>query len=175
MITCYKFIVPLCFIFFFSCNNAETHKTKDIDTNDSMSKEANDSISKEAFIKVMKTHLDAVSNKDLPTLESTLSPSGKMQLLLPKTEITNTTDEFIAYHRAWFKDTTWTFTTKILDTTIGETLGLAIVEILYSEPDRDGGPYYNRMYVSYTLEKQDGSWYVIKDHASSIEKSTDEK
>ena len=43
------------------------------------------------------------------------------------------------------------------------------------EPERDGKPYFNRMHISYTLEKQNGQWYVIKDHASSVEKSTDKK
>jgi len=38
---------------------------------------------------------------------------------------------------------------------------------------RDGVPYFNRMIVSYDLENLDGAWYVIKDHASSVEKSTD--
>lgn len=30
------------------------------------------------------------------------------------------------------------------------------------------------MIVSYDLVKENGYWYVVKDHASSIEKSTDQ-
>ena len=132
---------------------------------------------KKAFVDLMQKHLDAVSNRDLATLESTLAPDGKMQLILPGTEVTNTVEEFVDYHREWFKDTTtvWTFDTKILNTVVGPKMGIAVTEIIYKEPERNGVPYFNRMNVSYGLKKYKGRWCVIKDHASSIEKSTDKK
>lgn len=126
---------------------------------------------KKSFIAALHTHLDAVGNKDLISLKSTLSPTGKMSLILPNSEIIKNTDEFIKFHEEWFTDTTWTFETKILSTEIGEKIGIAITEILYKEPNRNGKPYFNRMIVSYGLEKIDNKWYVIKDHASSVEKS----
>jgi len=133
--------------------------------------------SKADFVSTMQKHLDAVSNKDLVALKSTMSPEGKMQLIVPGSEKINTVDGFMDYHRKWFQDTTttWTFETKILNTEIAGTLGMAITEIVYREPERNGEPYFNRMHVSYVLEKKKGKWYIIKDHASSIEKSTDKK
>ncbi len=153
-------------IVLFSCNkNAEkTHESTDKQIN-------NDSL----FIQTMQKHLDAVSNKDIKTLESTLSPNGEMQLILPSSEIIYSAEKFLDYHRDWFKDTTWTFETKILNTDVSNDFGMAITEIVYREPDREGEPYFNRMTVSYDLKKIDGNWYIIKDHASSIEKSTDQK
>ena len=124
-----------------------------------------------SMVTLMQRHLDAVSNRDLETLENTLSPQGNMQLILPGMEMMNSAEEFMAYHREWFQDTTWTFDTNILNTEIGDRLGMAITEIVYREPDRNGKPYFNRMIVSYVLEKNNGQWYVIKDHASSVEKS----
>lgn len=157
-----KTILILVAAFHISCHDSNTKVTI-----------KNDASHKEAFLKTMQNHLDAVSNKDLKSLESTLSPTGKMQLILPKAEVKHSVSDFMEYHREWFKDTTWSFKTKITDTTIGETMGIAIVEIVYSEPERDGKPYYHRMTVSYALEMQEDIWYVVKDHASSIEKSTD--
>ncbi|MHA7055709.1 YybH family protein [Aquimarina sp. M1] len=125
------------------------------------------------FIATMQKHLNSVSNRDLSSLESTMNPNGKMQLILPGSEIINGVDGFIEYHKAWFNDSTWTFETNILNTNIGNKFGMAITEIVYREPLRDGKPYYNRMIVSYDLEKVNGNWYIIKDHASSVEKSTD--
>ena len=125
----------------------------------------------ERFVSTMRKHLDAVSNRDLATLQSTLSPDGKMQLILPDTEIMYSAEAFMNYHEEWFQDTTWTFETRLLNTEIGEKIGMAITEIVYREPDRNGKPYFNRMTVSYVLKKVAGQWYVIKDHASSIEKS----
>ena len=126
------------------------------------------------FMLTMQKHLQAVSNKDIKALKSTLSSSGNIQLILPQSEITNTVDAFIKYHEEWFAlPINWTFETKILNTTIGKEIGIAIVEIIYKEPERNGKPYFNRMVVSYALQCIDNKWYVIKDHASSIEKSTD--
>ncbi len=144
------------------------------------SENKNDKISKmdinnieETFKTTMQTHLDAVSNRDMETLKSTMSPDGKMQLILPGSKIMNTVDKFIEYHIEWFKDTTWTFETKILNTEIGEKLGIAIVEVMYKEPNRNGKPYFNKMIVSYALKRDKTNWYIIKDHACSIERTED--
>jgi hypothetical protein len=121
------------------------------------------------FIETMTAHLNAVTNRDLATLKSTLSPNGEMQLILPDSEIIYTVQGFMDYHVNWFSEPSWTFDTKILNTEIGDTMGMAIVEIMYKEPDRGGNPYFNRMIVSYDLKKINHQWYIIKDHASSVE------
>ncbi|PKV48888.1 SnoaL-like protein [Aquimarina sp. MAR_2010_214] len=123
------------------------------------------------FTKTLQTHLIALENKNLDSLKSTLSPIGEMQLILPDSKIKNTVDEFVALHQEWFKDTTWTIETKIANIKVGDKIGMAVTEAMYREPNRNGSPYFNHMMVSYDLEKIDNKWYVIKDHASSIEKT----
>ncbi len=121
----------------------------------------------------MQKHLDAVTNKDLVALKSTLSPDGQMQLILPGQEIIYSVAGFMDFHRTWFAQPNWTFETQVLNIEAGSHLAMAVVQIIYREPDRDGQPYFNRMVVSYDLKKIQGQWYVIKDQASSVEKSTD--
>jgi hypothetical protein len=122
----------------------------------------------------MKKHLDAVTNRDLVTLKTTLHPDGKMQLILPGMEIINGVDEFMEFHSTWFSSNTeWSFETKILNSEVGKNYASVITELTYREPIRDGKPYFNRQIVSYVLENIKGQWYVIKDHCSSAEKSTD--
>ena len=127
----------------------------------------------EAFTANMEQHLDAVTNRDLNTLHSTMHPDGKMQLILQSSEIIDGVAGFMNYHEEWFQDTTWTFQTKILNSEVGDNMGMAVTEIIYGEPDRNGVPFWNRMIVSYDLQKEKDVWYIIKDHASSVEKSTD--
>ena len=126
---------------------------------------------KEAFTSTLQRHLDAVTSKDLEALKNTLSPEGKLHFMLIKRETTHTVSSFVKFHEEWFKDPNWSFETKILTTDVGPEYGIAITEIVYREPERDGKPYFNRMAVSYGLQFIDGKWYVIKDHATSIEKS----
>lgn len=150
----------------YACENPQNKSKKD--------EKVNTEKNEKQFITTMQKHLDAVSHRDLAALKSTMSPEGKMQLILPGSEIIKSVDGFMNYHTEWFKDTTaWTFETKILNTEVGKKVGIAITEIIYREPERNGVPYFNRMIVSYALEKIDHQWYIIKDHASSVEKSTD--
>ncbi|MDB4292742.1 nuclear transport factor 2 family protein [Maribacter sp.] len=130
---------------------------------------------KELMLAAMQTHLDAISNRDLKILESTLSPEGTMQLILPGTDIIENTAGFMDYHREWFKSAGWTIDSKILNSEAGETMAMVIVESLYQEAERDGQPYFNKMIVSYALKKINKKWYVIKDHMASVQKSTDQK
>lgn len=126
-----------------------------------------------AFHQVLNAHFEAISNRDLSDLKSTLSPKGNMQLILEGEEIIDKVDGFMEYHTAWFEMSGWTMSNTILNSAVGETMGMAVVEAMYKEPNRDGKPYFNRLIVSYDLEKIDGQWYIIKDHATSVEKSTD--
>ncbi len=134
---------------------------------------ANDPSERAAVLFTMQKHLDAVANKDLKSLAETLSPDGQMQLILPGTEIIDSVAGFLQFHEDWFKNPDWTFATEILHATVGQQLAVVVVQIIYREPLRDGKPYFNRMTVSYALEKTQSQWYVIKDHASSVEKSND--
>lgn len=128
----------------------------------------------DGLMATMQTHLDAVSGRDLDALAATLSPTGEMRLILEDDDVLMSADSFLAFHEGWFADTSaWSFTTKIRHAEAGEPLGVAIVEALYEEPERDGRPYFNQMIISYTLRQENRSWYVIKDHATSVVKSTD--
>lgn len=127
-------------------------------------------IEKEAAHTAMENHLNAVSKRNINDLMATLSPDDEMTLILPQSEIIDSKEGFIEYHRKWFEDQSWTFEYKILKLKAGTYFSIAVVEVLYKEPERNGKPYFNRMIVSYVLEKKQGKWCVIKDHASSIEK-----
>lgn len=161
----YKLVlISLVFLIINSCGIKEEKTIKNV-----LSRQENEKLFKQTLVK----HLNAVTNKDLIALKSTMSPKGNMQLILPDTEILYSVDEFMKFHTNWFKNQNWTFETKILNTKVVDELGIAIVEIVYREPDRNGKPYSNRMIISYALEKIEGNWYIVKDHASSVEKSTD--
>ena len=133
--------------------------------------EATQHANEQAFTAALQKHLNAVSQKDLPALASTLSPQGDMYLILPNSPITATAKDFLTMHEEWFQDTSWTFETKIIHTDVGQDLGIGVVETMYREPLRNGKPYFNRMAVSYALRKIDGNWYVVQDQACSLEKT----
>jgi len=103
-----------------------------------------------------------------------MAPDGLMHLIRPATEVVYSTDKYLKYHDLWFKDDNWSIESTITDSEVGVDQGFAIVDLMYKEADRNGIPYFNKMCLSYTLKKYDnGQWYVIADHSSSVKKSTD--
>ncbi len=162
--SCIGFLLSLCI--FISCENP-------IPAQEKVASEPSKAQQDAACISTLERHLQAISDKDLESLKATLSPQGDMQLILPNSEISTTTEAFINMHEEWFQDSTtsWTFETKILHTDIGQDLGIAIVEVMYREAERNGKPYFNKMAVSYALRKIQDSWYVVKDHACTLEKT----
>jgi len=120
----------------------------------------------------LEKHLNSVSNKDMETLKTTLlEPNELMILILPNGSLTTTSKEFLAIHEDWFKDTTWTIDFVITYSNNSNNFGIALVESIYKEPDRNGKPYFNKMLITYVMKKVNNKWFAIKDHASTIEKS----
>jgi ketosteroid isomerase-like protein len=129
---------------------------------------------KKEFTAALQMHLNAITNKDIATVVSTLpKPKDNMYLILPDGTTMNTAGDFINMHREWFKDSisNWKLTFNIKNVHTNKDLGFAIVEALLKEPARNGKPYFHKMLVSYVLEKKNKKWLVIKDHASTLEKS----
>jgi len=162
----FLYAASVCF-FISSCENQQEDK--------SSATAQSEVQNREEMLAVMNAHLDAVTNKDLVALENTLSPNGNMQLILTGSEIIEKVSGFVDYHREWFKMGGWTMESKILNHEVGHEMGMVVVESLYKEKERNGVPYFNRLTVSYVLKKINGKWYIIKDHATSNEKSTDKK
>lgn len=127
------------------------------------------------FTNALRAHLDAVTQKDTIAMEKTMAPNGELYFLQPQRELSKTSSSFMDFHKGWFKNATspWSISFKIIDTEVSDSLGVAIVECVYQEPERDGQPYYNRLHVTYAQKKMNDIWYVILDQATSIEKSTD--
>jgi len=74
-------------------------------------------------------------------------------------------------HEGWFEEKDWTIDMNIIYTDNSDNYGIALVESKFNDPDRNGKPYFHNMIVSYALKKVDGKWLVVKDHASTVEKS----
>lgn len=158
-----KTLVVLTSIFaLVSCSQNSNQNSVEIDKNE------------KEIRKTLEVLLTSIENKNIDGLKSTMSPSGQLELIQPNTKTTNTVDEFVQLHDEWFKDTTWAMDTKILNIETGLLIGTATTEAIYKETNRNGKPYFNHMIVTYVLKKEtDNKWYVIKDHASSLKKSTD--
>lgn len=126
-----------------------------------------------AFSETINNHLNAVAKQDIDLLKSTIPDSGEFYLILPNGSISKTVKEFVKMHEDWFKETGWTYNTKILKSENGTEMGYALVNAIYREKNRNGKPYFNEMLISYNLKRIDDNWYIVNDHASTLVRSDD--
>ncbi|MEO1448752.1 MAG: hypothetical protein AAFV07_04445 [Bacteroidota bacterium] len=126
----------------------------------------------DAMINTLRTHLEALSAHDYPGLISTIPDSGAFHLILPTGAKLSTVAQFQNMHEPWLAEDDWTMESEILSVIPGVDMGTAIVVSTLREPEREGKPYFHRMYVTYTLRKMDGAWKVVLDQATTIEKSS---
>ncbi|MCB0616701.1 MAG: nuclear transport factor 2 family protein [Phaeodactylibacter sp.] len=123
------------------------------------------------FQAALDAHLNAVRQHDFEALKRTVPASGPMHLVLPNGAHFATAEEFLSLHEEWFQDTTWTMETKVQHIDPSADSGIALVEAINREPERNGKPYFHKMFITYSLKKVNGQWLVVYDHASTIEKS----
>jgi len=123
------------------------------------------------FHQTLRTHLDALNTKNFAELQKSLSPDGTMYMIRPNTPVIHSTASYEEYHQNWFQDDSWKLKGAITDSYVGTDSGIAVAEIRYEIPNRDGKSYWNEMTISYGLKKVQDNWYIIKDHSSSVRKS----
>lgn len=96
---------------------------------------------------------------------------GRYLLILPDGNSMNTAQEFYEMHQEWFKEPGWTIDMEIKEFRQSGDFAQSTVVATYREPDRNGQPYWHKMWITYVLENIDGRWFVTSDHASTMEKS----
>ncbi len=116
-------------------------------------------------------HLRSISEKDIELMKTTLPETGELYLTLPDGSMTTTVEEFVSGQSEWFDTVDFTFETELIKSEHGPEYGYMLVFADYRVPERDGRPYYHRMFVSYVLRHEDDRWVVIKDHASTLSKT----
>lgn len=124
-----------------------------------------------AFRVALEQHLEAVTTKNFAALKETVPASGELIWILPNGASFNKAEDFLQNHQTWLQEPQWTMTTRIIQADWGSDYGTATVEADLREPERNGKPYFHRMFITYALKKMDGKWLVVMDHASTIEKS----
>ncbi len=151
-----------------SCQN-DSSPTQTTSNTSAETKKANH----KAFHSTLKSHINAISKRDVNTLATLMHPSGTMHMLRHNTPVVYSTDRYIKYHTSWFEDDSWKLTAQITDSNVGEKLGWALVDVTYRNEKPNTKFYTNKMLITYVMEKVNGKWYVISDHATSVEKTFD--
>lgn len=124
------------------------------------------------FETTLQAHLDAVSARDLPKLERSLTAGPTLELYLPNGKRTATRREFVDFHRGWFREKGWTMRFERVSIRAGKDLASATVRTRY-EDTVNGKLYWSENWLTLTFRLEGGAWRLVHDQNTRIRASTD--
>jgi len=123
--------------------------------------------SADTFDDTLAAHFKAVSGRDLPALEKTLTGGATLELYLPNGMRTTKRSEFVDFHREWFKTDTWKMSFTPISTVRGNDIALATVRTRY-EDVVDAKPYLSEAWLTLTFRKEADGWRLVHDQNTRI-------
>lgn len=120
------------------------------------------------FDRTLKTHLDAITHRNLKALEPTVGES--MTLIFPSGSIRRGKDAFMAFHEGWFADPNWRQPYTVTDVTVeGCQTAWALVDYRFEELDDAGNVVsssHNMFALTWTYDR--GRWLAIADQNTKL-------
>ena len=118
------------------------------------------------FEKTLKTHLQAVEDRDFDTLISTLpEQGGEIVLILPNGSIDKSRDNFIAGHKEWFAGKSWKQKFEVINTIETAEMAVATIKYIYIEGN---GETWNAL-LGLVFQKVDDHWVLVHDQNTRIQ------
>lgn len=120
------------------------------------------------FDDALRVHIEAVRGRDLAALETTLTRGDELILIFPNGSMTRSKAEYLAFHREWFAETTWSMEFTPEWTRVSGHTAQALSRTRYRDTAADGSAIHNRGLLLMTFELQDGGWRLVTDQNTRI-------
>jgi len=115
------------------------------------------------FKNALDLHLSSIAKRDLAAFSEFFHPSQSSIIILPSGHMIEGFESIIDFHKDWFADADWRMETKILDTVVIESVGYALLDVIYHDLDENGKPYEMKYLLSLLFSKIDDKWILIRD------------
>ena len=119
------------------------------------------------FDATLAKHFAAVSGRDLPALEETLTPGPDLTLILPNATRMTTRQQFIDFHKEFFADKAWTMTFEPVAKTVAGDVAVVTVRTHWEGPD-EGKTVWSESWLTLVFRKEAGRWGLIYDQNTRI-------
>lgn len=119
------------------------------------------------FRETLDRHLRAIRDRDLPGLVETL-PTDELTLITSDGRLVRAVSEFIAMHRGWFAETTWTLHAEPISVVETPQMGLALLRLTYRDRPPDRPVIEEASYLSLVFAFREGRWVMIHDQNTPI-------
>ncbi len=116
------------------------------------------------FEQTLEKHIKALQEKNIGAFLETIPEQGEFSLILPNGKMISTAEEFVAFNRDWFGDPDWTMQITIVRKFGGADMGFALLDVAYSDRDREGKPINKSFYLNLIFRRvADGHWLLTHD------------
>jgi len=116
-----------------------------------------------AFIETVEKHIQAIKDRDLESLLSTITNGEMLTLVFPNGTTLYTRQEYVDFHRAWFADTGWNMEIEMLSPLVRGDYGVALTRTTYT--DEAGS---RQAMLSLHFVREDGEWRLVFDQNTRI-------
>lgn len=117
------------------------------------------------FKETLELHLEAVRNRDIDTLITTLPKEGEETILiLPNGSMDRSRDSFVEGHIEWFSDKSWRQDIEILNIIESKEMGLATVKYDYVVDEK----VLSTALLTLVFKLVDNNWVLVHDQNTPI-------
>ena len=118
-----------------------------------------------SFRQTLDRHLQAIQERDLETLMSTVA-QDQILLITPQGEVVLSPDEFARRHREWFESPSWILDVSPVRVVESPALGSATLLLDYWDSPSDT-PQRSLLTLIFAL--RDGAWVMVHDQNTRIQ------
>jgi ketosteroid isomerase-like protein len=122
------------------------------------------------FRETLDKHLQAIQNRDLDALVSTL-PADQLVLVMSDGKDARTVREFVDAHRGWFAMPDWELRTEPLQTFETADVGVAVLRLDYSDLRPDHSRFHEYSVLTLIFARQGDRWVMVHDQNTPIRES----
>jgi ketosteroid isomerase-like protein len=117
-----------------------------------------------SFEQTLEKHLQALREKNIDAFLETVPQTGEFSLILPNGKLLNTAEEFVEFNQDWFGDPDWSMKIDIVRQMVGEEIGFALLDVIYSDRDREGKAIQKSFYLNLIFQRDaSGQWLLTHD------------
>lgn len=116
------------------------------------------------FRHALERHLQAIRDRDLTALASTLPADDEILVLVRANgEVVRSVQTFLASHRDWFSSPTWTLDFEKLASFEAPELAVVTYRLDYRDTPGDGPALHERSILTLVFARRDGQWVLVLD------------
>lgn len=119
------------------------------------------------FRETLDRHLQAVRNRDLAELIETIA-ADELTLITSDGRLVRTASEFVAMHRGWFAETSWTLDAELVSLVESPEIGVAVLRLGYRDDPPGRPPLREQSYLSLVFALREGRWLMVQDQNTPI-------